>query len=379
MIGIILSVMIIFVLVSLSLGLEHAIQEEFRKIGTDKFYVQPRGQLGAPGTGGAVEMNQADLKVIEGVQGVKRVATMAVSTTKIEFNNEIRYYTAIGLDVNSIEVFFESGGYEITDGRNLRSSDTRDLVVGSQYKYNNYLKKPVEPGDTLLLNDEEFKVRGILSSAGNPSDDRQIYMNEDEFREFFNVSTRIDAFVVQIEAGNDINAIANKVEKKLRFSRDVDEETQDFTILTPEELLASFGNVLNILTGFLLGVATISLVVGGIGVANTMYTSVIERTKEIGVMKAIGAKNSDIVLLFSIEAGVLGLIGGAIGVALGWIAAETTEAVSASLGLSLLQAVAPIYLIVGCLAFAFLTGAISGLWPAWKASKIRPVVALRYE
>lgn len=378
--GIFISITILFLLVSLSLGLQNAIEEQFRALGTDKIFIQPKGQLGVSGAGGAVSLTDADVDIIEKVQGVKEVSVMVISTAKVEFNDEIRFVNAIGLDPGSIDLFFESGGYTIIDGRNLRKKDLNDLVIGWQYKYKNWLKKPVDPGDVLLVNDAPFKVRGVISYVGSPPDDRQIYMTLEEFREFFNVSERVDWIVVQVDAGEDIELVGKKIEKKLRNFRDVDENTQDFTLMTPKELLGTFGSVLNILTGFLIGVAAISLLVGGIGIANTMYTTIIERTKEIGVIKAIGAKNSEVVLMFTVEAGIIGLVGGGLGVLVGMGLAQIVEFIASEfLAIGLLQAVFPWYLILGSLAFAFFIGVFSGMWPAWLASKVKPVVALRYE
>ena len=163
-------------------------------------------------------------------------------------------------------------------------------------------------------------------------------------------------------------------------SRDVDEKTIDFTILTPEEVLAIFGTILTVLTSFLLGVAAISFLVGGIGIANTMYASILERTKEIGIMKSLGAQNSDVLKIFLIESSLLGLIGGILGVGIGIVISKTMEYIAINqLGTTLLQAATPFSLIAGCLIFALLAGAISGALPAYRASKIIPIEALRYE
>ena len=160
----------------------------------------------------------------------------------------------------------------------------------------------------------------------------------------------------------------------------VTEKTQDFDILTPEELLGSVQDILNIITAFLAGVAAISLIVGGIGIANTMYTSVLERTSEIGVMKAIGAQNKDILMIFLIESGLLGFVGALIGVVLGYGVSKGIEYIAINqLNTNLLQAAAPFYLILGCLAFGFIIGSVSGLTPARKAAKTNVVDALRYE
>jgi len=166
----------------------------------------------------------------------------------------------------------------------------------------------------------------------------------------------------------------------LRKSRGVTEKNQDFSILTPEELLESFGNILAIITSFLGGIAAISLFVGAVGIANTMYTSVLERTREIGIMKAVGAQNSDIMWIFLIESGLLGLVGACIGVGLGYGVGKTIEYIAINqLNTTLLQIAAPAWLIGGCLGFGFLIGAVSGTLPAIQASKTNVVDALRYE
>jgi len=205
-------------------------------------------------------------------------------------------------------------------------------------------------------------------------------MDLESFRILFDIPDRVDAIMIQTQEGEDINEVADRIETKLRRERGVTEDTQDFMIFTPEDLLESFGNVLNIITAFLAGIAAISLLVGAIGIANTMYTSVIERTREIGVMKAIGARNSDIMWIFLIESGLLGLGGALIGVGLGYGISKTVEYIAITqLDTTLLQTAAPLWLIAGCLGFGFLIGAVSGVFPALQASKTNVVDALRYE
>ena len=380
LLGIVISILIIFVLASLSIGLQESVKEQFREIGADKFFVQPKGFVGLVGGDSAAKLTLEDVKTIEKVQGVRKTGTMGVESAKIEFGDEIRFTRIVGLDVDSIDLFFESSGLEIIEGRKLRKSQKRKIVLGNSYVDNSFLQKGVSLGNQISINDEKFRVVGILSSAGNSEDDRQIYMEKEEFDEFFETEGRISIITVQIESESDLKDIANKVEKKLRFSRDVKEENQDFSILTPEEILQSFGNILDILTGFLLGIAGISLLVGGINVANTMYTSVLERTKEIGIMKSIGARNGSVLTLFVVEAGILGLVGGLIGIFLGILISKSVEIyVDKFLGFGLLEAAFPTYLVVGCLGFSFVVGIFSGIWPAMQAVKVKPVEALRYE
>jgi len=253
-------------------------------------------------------------------------------------------------------------------------------MIGSQYKRNNVFKRPLTERDKLTINGEDFRVKIILNPIGNPGDDRLIYMSIDKARELFGIEERVDTVIVQVEEGKDVQDMAERIRKKLFNTRGVDEKTRDFSILTPEELIEVFGVILNIITGFLVGVAAISLLVGGIGIANTMYTSVLERTKEIGIMKSIGAKNSDVFFIFVIESGLLGLVGGIFGVLIGVGVGEAIEYIAVNqLGTTLLAVATPAWLFVGSLMFAFLAGAISGSLPAVRASKINPVDALRYE
>ncbi len=380
MIGIIISVATIFVLVSVSIGLEESIEEQFRSFGTDKFYIQAKGQLGPPGTGFGGQLTIDDVEVIDKVSGVKDLTYFVIGNTKIEFKDQTRYLITIGYPTERGEVFVENGFYKIDEGKFLSSGDKNLVALGSQFKYNEVFNKPLGTGDKILINDKEFKVRAILQTVGNPQDDKLILMPIDDLREITNITERIDQIVIQVEEGEDLNDVAEKVRKKLMSSRDVNEETLDFSILTPEELLATVGSVLNILTGFLLGIAAISLLVGGIGIATTMFTSVIERTQEIGVMKAVGAQNRDILSIFTIESGLLGLFGGSIGVLFGYAFAKAIEYIAANqLGASILQTATPLWLIIGCLAFSLIIGALSGIVPSYKATKISAVEALRYE
>ena len=139
------------------------------------------------------------------------------------------------------------------------------------------------------------------------------------------------------------------------------------------------GSILGIVQFILAGIAAISLAVGGIGIMNTMYTSVLERTKEIGAMKAIGANQKHILLIFLFESGLIGLVGGLIGAVFGTLFAFSVGTIASLLGYDYLSISILWSVILFALLFAFIIGMISGLWPAYKASKLNPVDALRYE
>lgn len=381
MLGIFISIATIFMLISLSLGLQGAVEEQFRVLGTDKIFIQPStGFLGPPGSIGSISLTEDDVETIAKVRGVKDYSFFTAGNAKVEFRGETRFLLVWGIPGDRLDVYTEVGSFKIDEGRLLEKQDKNTVVLGWSFPQEKVFKKQVRTGNKLTINGQDFKVKGSLERIGNPDDDRIIMMELDSFRELFDIQERVDIIMVQIDEGEDIKEVSDRIEKKLRSSRGVTEKTQDFAILNPEELLEGFGNVLGIITSFLAGIAAISLLVGGIGMANTMYTSVVERTKEIGVMKAIGAKNKDILYIFLFESGLLGLVGAGIGVLLGYSISKTIEYIAITqLNTTLLQAASPLYLIIGCLVFGFVIGAVSGTLPAIQASKTNVVDALRYE
>ena len=203
-------------------------------------------------------------------------------------------------------------------------------------------------------------------------------MTEKDMDDLIGLDGNYGMIGVQIKQGFDLNEIVGLTENKLRKDRHQKIGEEDFEITTPQEFLDSVNNILIVVQILLIGIATISLIVGGIGIANTMYTSVLERNREIGIMKAIGAKNKEILTIFMIESGLLGLTGGLIGLILGIIIAKGVEyGAYASFGESILKATFSPALIIGALIFAFVLGAISGTLPAQQAAKLKPVDALR--
>ena len=184
--------------------------------------------------------------------------------------------------------------------------------------------------------------------------------------------------VARVDKEN-IDEIAERVEKKLGRARNLDEGKEDFSVDSYVDLLESFMVVLDIIIGFILLIAFISIIVSAVNTANTMITSVLERFKEIGVLKSIGARNSEIFKIFLFESGFLGFVAGVIGVLVGWIATDFGAKILDNLGYGFLSPHYSWVLFGGLILFATFTGAISGMIPAWRASKINAVDALRYE
>jgi len=381
-IGIFLAIVTIFVLISLSLGLKGFIDEQFELLGTDKFFIQPKGSTGV-GLSEAVELTTDDVDIVNKVKGVEQATYFSIENAKIEFKDyAARYYFVIGIPIEdkSIDLLFEAMDLGVDEGRWLKKGDSKKIMIGYNYKHRNLYPKPIGAGNKIKLNGVEFEVVGIVDQVGNPQDDQQVYISMEDLDDIFDSGDKVDMIWTQTKKGEDIEEVSERVEKKLMSFRNVDKDTVDFNIQTPKEMIAVFTNIVNVLLAFLVGIGFISVVVGGIGIANTMYTSVLERNKEIGTMKAIGAKNSDILLIFVIESGILGLVGGGLGLIVGIAIAKGIEYVSAvMIGSDIIRASMDPYLLIGVLAFAFFIGIISGLTPSYQASKLKPVDALRYE
>ena len=178
MLGIFISVATIFVLVSLSLGLQGAVKEQFETLGTDKLIIQPAtGFLGPPGSVGGVILTEKDIDVISKVQGVKDYSYFVAGNAKVEFAKETRYMIVWGVPPEHMNVYDEVGSFKIAEGRNLEKGDKNSVVLGNLFKTGNVIGKPVNAGNKLTINDEDFKVRGILELIGNPDDDRAIMLN----------------------------------------------------------------------------------------------------------------------------------------------------------------------------------------------------------
>jgi len=381
MISIFIGIAAVVALSSLGLGLQNFVDEQFSQLGADKIFVQPKTGFAPPGSDTTTaELTKDDIDIVERTRGIAEATSFIIENVKIEFNEQTRFHQMFSIPTGKgKKLYDEINQFEIQDGRDLRKGDKFKILIGISFIEDDLFQPNVKVGNKVKINDLDFKVVGHYERIGNSGDDRTIIVTEETMREVFDVEEKVDFIIARIAKGEKPGDVAARVEKDLRKFRGLEEGKEDFTVQTAEDLAETFQNVLLVLIVVLVGIAFISLIVGGIGITNTMYTSVLERTKEIGVMKAIGARNSDILKIFLLESGLLGLAGGAIGVVIGMAFSKLVEVVVATTGNSFLKAVFPWYLIIGSLLFAFIVGTISGTLPAIRASKLKPVDALRYE
>ena len=381
MIGIFIGIAAVVALISLGQGLQSAIEEQFEQLGSDKIIIMPKG-MGPPGTSASdsLILTSRDLKIIEDTRGVEYAFGYLIKQGQTKYKKESVISYATGIYAEDFELMTEMGGLKIINGRGLEEGDKFKVVVGYNHVYKDTWDKPPVVGSTIEIEGYDFKIIGVMNKIGNPIDDNLLYVSKDILKEILNVEDEESQIIAKASSGFDPINVAETIERKLRKFRGEKEGQETFSVQTSEQLLESFSNIFGIVQAVLVGIAGISLLVGGIGIMNTMYTSVLERTKEIGTMKAVGAKNSDILLIFLFESGLLGLVGGAIGIGIGVGLGEGVEYIaSIGLGTDLLQAIFPWYLIIGALLFSFLIGTLSGIFPAMQAARLKPADALRYE
>lgn len=380
MMGIFIGIAAVVALISLSQGLRNAIQEQFLGLGSDKLIVQAAGSgFGPPGTAVSTPLKKGDEEVIEKVKGVDLAVGRLLRVAKLEYDDEIKFSYVVSMpeEQEKSRLVIEANNYKIESGRVLESSDKFKVMVGHDFAQD-FFEKELGLRKKMKLQGREFEVVGILKKSGNPQQDGTLVVPEEALREVLSIKEDYDFIPVRVQAGESLIAVSGEIKKELRSYRNVKEGKEDFTIQTPENLLATLDVILAIVQGVLVGIAAISLLVGGIGIMNTMYTAVLERTKEIGIMKATGARNGQILFLFLVESGILGLLGGMIGVILGLAASKMVEFVAFQIYETyLIKASYSPALILGALLFAFFVGTISGALPARQAAQLKPVDALR--
>ncbi|MBS1266269.1 MAG: hypothetical protein MAG795_00236 [Candidatus Woesearchaeota archaeon] len=377
--SILIGITAVFAILSFGLGLQNYMNTLADEAGADKLYIQAKG-VGAPGTDENFMITQDDIDFVSRIRGVEEITAIYMDAGSVEYKDQIIYAFVMGINTDEMELFEESFAFEIEEGRALKDDDEGKVTLGYRYRIEDKAyEKPVRLGDEVKINDKVFDVVGFYEEVGNPADDINVYLTKSEFESLYNIKDEYGFAMVKSEKGVLPSELSEKITEKLRKHKDQKEGKEDFYVQTFEDILQTFGVIVNVLNGVLILIALISVVVACVNIMNTMYTAVLERTKEIGIMKAIGSTNSRILTIFLLESGILGLIGGAVGIGFGYLIATIGGKIAADSGFAALQPIFPWYLTVGCLVFSFLVGGVAGLLPSLQASKQKPVDSLRYE
>lgn len=401
-IGIIIGIAAVVSIISVSEGAQQQLESRLGTLGADILTITPgfsRAQgLGGFGRGGAEgfdrgdssantdtkNLTSKDVLMLKGIPNIDYIMGQISGREDLTYMTKTASLSITGVDTS---VWKDITTEQISAGRFLTSGDSYSIVLGGSIVSSTF-ESGIPLNSRVTIGDKSFKVVGILENG------RTIYMPIDISKNILEDATedKFDSILVKIEDINLANETINAINQRLMLSHGIiDANKKDFTVSSPTSFQETIQETMNTMTLFLGAIAAISLIVGAVGIANTMFTSVLEKTKEIGIMKAIGAQDKDIMTIFLFNSGLIGLIGGIGGILLGFFASSLISSmggISAAasgpgrggfLGSFGATSYVSPELVIGALVFSILIGMIAGAIPAYRASKLNPVDALRHE
>ncbi len=398
--GIIIGVAAVIAMLSIGAGMSQSVEAQMSGLGADILTVSP-GYTQAEGSAGGFKdmrggmfettddddstLTDKDIYAISATEGVLVVNGIISGQAEVEFLSE-----SVTLSIEGIDpvAWNEMTTSELESGRFLSQGDGNSVLIGSSAAYDMF-DQALTVNTQIKIEGKTFKIVGILKESGTGGfggDDYSVFMTQGAARDIVDDidSDEYSEIEIQITDTDYVDEIIENVENALYTSRMVTEDTRDFTVTTPTSMIETITGTMETLSFFFIGIAAISLLVGAIGIANTMFMSVMERTRLIGILKALGTKNSEIMKLFITESGVIGLMGGLLGVFLGFILVGIISGAGLNLmggrtATSTSVAVITPELIIFALIFSTVIGIISGLIPARKAASLQIVEAMRSE
>jgi putative ABC transport system permease protein len=382
--GMVIGVIAIVVILSISEGFNKDITDQLSAFGADQMFVYPTSSLEESFGGGGFglmqtsgKLFQEDVDDIKSIPGVKDVARSVFGRASLSFKDKNISAMVYPMDREGLTMY---GDYiEIESGRFYKEGERGVAFFGYGAATELFGKDRVEVGSIVKINGRNFRVVGIQKELGGSlgsTDDRNIYLPYESGRELFEgqlLKDEVGVIFLRIDEGFDAENIKDTIEKKLASNHRVKEDELDFSVITSDQIMEIVGTILFTVQLVLALITLIASVVGAIGIANTMFMNVLERIKEIGVLKSLGATGFDIMFLFLIESAILGIAGGSIGLLLGWV------------GLQILLEFTdvPVFLSPPIIVFVFIfsvgTGLLAGFLPAKRAADMDPVEALSYE
>ena len=373
LIGIIIGIAAIVTLISVGQGLNIAIEKQFEGLGSNTIFIIPGGQA----TSSRIELNNSDIRKIESIKGIESVVPIYSDSAILEFKGQKTNIQISAIDAEKSVIFDETGFFDIKEGRILSKTDNSGILLGETIA-ETYFSKEIKTRNRVTINGESFKVVGILKSGsqtvggGGPSTGSSIFMTEKGFKKISDKESPGILFAKTFSS-NNVEEIAEKIKTELEKKYG----EKSILVSSSQQLLEQVNSFIELITIFLTGIAAISLIVGAVGITNAMIASVLERTKEIGLLKSLGASNNKVLSLFLIESAFIGAIGGIIGIIIGFSLASIISFAGVQAGFALVAVISP-ELAFGALAFSMTIGMASGFYPARRAANLDPITALRY-
>lgn len=390
-IGIVIGIAAVVSIVSISQGAQQTMEARFGELGADIITITPgfsrargfgshrMGNSGGGSTADQEDLTDKDVLALKNVPNVKFVMGQISERGEVAYLGESGEVSVTGVDT---DVWKDIVSDEIESGRYLTKGDIYSVIMGYR-RANSFFDKKVQINRQITIEGRIFKVVGIFKEGEN---DNAVIIPIKAARDVFEDvdDNEFDSITVKVENVDIINETIYDIKRKLMLSRGIlKEDERDFTVSSVLELQQTISETLNMMAIFLGAIAAISLVVGGVGISNTMFTSVLEKTKEIGIMKAIGAKNRDILFIFLFNSGMIGFVGGLGGVIVGSIASGLISMMvggnDGGIGRIFGNTALSPQLLIFAFAFSIIIGMIAGVIPAYRASRLKPVDALRYE
>lgn len=384
--GIIIGVGAVIALMAIGQGAQQTITSQIESIGTNVAYIMPGNRLETVTNARSLNLNDADnLRNRSRAQSIIGVVPVVMGSAEVEYSGESFSVNVTGSSADYQQVL----SLELAEGTFFTASqdDSRAsvIVIGPEVAQRLLGKSSGVVGTVLRINNYPFRVIGVTKSRGgsqfnNP--DLAVYMPITSMQmrvKHSSGSEAVDYIIIQAADSQSISAAINEANEIMRNSHRLSpRQKNDFTITNQQDFLSIANAITNVLTIFLSGIAGISLLVGGIGIMNIMLVSVTERTQEIGLRKALGARKNDIMLQFLSESALLSLIGGLFGIGLGWLLSALVGWIAASSNTPL-QPVIGVDAILLATLFSTAVGLFFGWYPARRAANLQPVEALRYE
>jgi len=374
LLGVVIGIAAIVCLLSIGQGLNTSIEQEFEAMGTNIIYLIAMNPFGQ--TGDLIELSQNDISKIESISGVDYVAAFYFTSATMEVNNEKLNVSILALDPNKADIFTSTGLFTMKEGRLIQKNESTGITITKQMEEDGF-SKPLTVRKTVKIDGEDYKIVGVLDEmqqfVGDSNPANMVLMSEEGFDRLVENKTPMELAVITFSR-EDNQKIADEMTEY--FEEKYGERS--VYIYTSDQLLEQINQIYTLITIFLVGISVIALIVGGVGIMNAMVTSVMEKTKEIGIMKALGASNNIILGIFVVEAALIGLVGGSIGTVLGYALSQIIAFIGTQSGFVLIGVINIEITLIG-LGFATVVGIISGFIPAYNASKMDPVEALRFE